>query len=113
MILFRSDSPQGARSPLNVLYHLSRGALQLLTFVTTLFVARILVPADYGVMALATSFTAHAGMLAEMGLGSAIIQFRDLNRRELETCFWIIMTLALMFFAALFLGAPAIAHWLA
>jgi hypothetical protein len=40
MILFRSHSPQGARSPLNVLYHLSRGALQLLTFVTTLFVAR-------------------------------------------------------------------------
>ena len=91
----------------------SRGALQLLTFATTLFVARILVPADYGVMALATSFTAHAGMLAEMGLGSAIIQFRDLNRRELETCFWIIMTLAMVCFAALFLGAPAIARWLA
>jgi len=31
----------------------SRGALQLLTFATTLFIARILVPADYGVMALA------------------------------------------------------------
>jgi hypothetical protein len=46
MILFRSDSPQGARCPLDVLYRLSRGALQLLTFPTTLFVARILVPAD-------------------------------------------------------------------
>jgi O-antigen/teichoic acid export membrane protein len=91
----------------------SRGALQLLTFATTLFIARILVPADYGVMALATSFTAHAGMLAEMGLGSAIIQFRDLNRRELDTCFWITMTLAMVCFAALFLGAPAIARWLA
>ena len=91
----------------------SRGALQLLTFATTLFVARILVPADYGVMALATSFTAHAGMLAEMGLGSAIIQFRDLNRRELDTCFWITMTLAMVCFAVLFLGAPAIARWLA
>jgi O-antigen/teichoic acid export membrane protein len=31
----------------------SRGALQLLAFATTLFIARILVPADYGVMALA------------------------------------------------------------
>jgi O-antigen/teichoic acid export membrane protein len=91
----------------------SRGALQLLTFATTLFVARILVPADYGVMALATSFTAHAGMLAEMGLGSAIIQFRDLNRRELDTCFWITMTLAMVCCSVLFLGAPAIARWLA
>jgi O-antigen/teichoic acid export membrane protein len=84
----------------------SRGVLQLLTFATTLFIARILVPADYGVMALATSFTARAGMLAEMGLGSAITQFRDLDRRELDTCFWITMTLAMVFFAALFLGAP-------
>jgi O-antigen/teichoic acid export membrane protein len=91
----------------------SRGVLQLLTFATTLFIARILVPADYGVMALAASFTAHAGMLAEMGLGAAIIQFRDLNRRELDTCFWITMTLAMVFFAALFLGSPAIARWLA
>lgn len=91
----------------------SRGVLQLLTFATTLFIARILVPADYGVMALATSFTAHAGMLAEMGLGAAIIQFRDLDRRELDTCFWITMMLAMVFCAALFLGAPAIARWLA
>jgi O-antigen/teichoic acid export membrane protein len=91
----------------------SRGVLQLLTSATTLFIARMLVPADYGVMALATSFTEHAGMLAEMGLGSAIIQFRDLDRRELDTCFWITMTLAMAFFTALLLGAPAIARWLA
>ncbi len=91
----------------------SRGVLQLVTFATTLFIARILVPADYGLMALATSFTGQAGMLAEMGLGSAIIQFRDLSRRELDTCFWITMALAMMFFAALLLGAPAIARWLA
>jgi hypothetical protein len=32
MILFRSDSSQGARCPLDILYRLSRGALQLLTF---------------------------------------------------------------------------------
>ena len=91
----------------------SRGALQLLTFATTLLVARILVPADYGVVALATNFTGHAGMLADMGLGSAIIQFRDLDRRELDTCFWITMMIAIVFCAALSLGAPVIADWFA
>ncbi len=89
----------------------SRGALQLLTFAATLFVARILVPADYGVMALATFFIAQATMLSEMGLGSAIIQFRDLDRRELDTCFWITMTLATGSFVALYLSAPLIARW--
>ena len=91
----------------------SRGVLQVLGFATTVLVARILVPADYGVMALAAIWTACVGMLAEMGLGAAIIQFRDLDRREIDTCFWITMTLATMAYAALSLGAPMIARWFA
>lgn len=91
----------------------SRGLLQVLAFATTLLVARILVPADYGVMALASFWTGTAGMLADMGLGAAIIQFRDLDRREIDTCFWITMTLATVGYAALSLGAPAIAGWFA
>src|SRR5215469_2044065 len=89
----------------------SRGALQLLTFATTLFVARILVPADYGVMAIATFFIAQASMLSEMGLGTAIIQFRDLDRRDLDTCFWITMTLATIGWAILSFAASTIADW--
>jgi O-antigen/teichoic acid export membrane protein len=91
----------------------SRGVLQILAFATTLLVARILVPADYGVMALASVFTGMASMLAEMGLGRAIVQFRDLDRRELDTCFWITMTLAIIAYAVLSLGAPTIARWFA
>src|SRR6266478_5375947 len=91
----------------------SRGVLQVLALATTLLVARILVPADYGVMALAGFWIGMAGMLAEMGLGSAIIQFHDLDKREIDTCFWITMTLAIGCCAALSLGAPAIARWFA
>ena len=91
----------------------SRGVLQVVTFATTLLVARILVPADYGVMALATFWTGTVGMLAEMGLGSSIIQFRDLDRREIDTCFWIVMSLATIGCAALVFSAPLIAGWFA
>ena len=91
----------------------SRGVLQLLTFATSLLVARILVPADYGVMALAGFWTGMAGILADMGLGSAIIQFRNLDKREIDTCFWITMTLAIVCCAALSLSAPGIARWFA
>jgi PST family polysaccharide transporter len=91
----------------------SRGVLQLLAFATTLLVARILVPADYGVMALAGFWTGMAGILADMGLGSAIIQFRNLEKREIDTCFWITMTVAFMCCVALILSAPAIARWFA
>jgi len=87
--------------------------VQLLSFATTVLVARILVPADYGVMALAGIFIATAGMLAEMGLGGAIVQFRDLDRRDLDTCFWITVTLAILAYAVLALGASVIAGWFA
>jgi O-antigen/teichoic acid export membrane protein len=85
--------------------------LQPVAFATTVLVARILVPADYGVMALASVFTGMAGMIAEMELGRAIVQFRDLDRRELDTCFWITMTLAMIAYAVLALGASTIARW--
>jgi O-antigen/teichoic acid export membrane protein len=91
----------------------SRGAVQLLSFATTVLVARILVPADYGVMALAGMFIAMAGVVAEMGLGAAIVQFGDLSRRELNTCFWITVSLAAFSYAVLALGASVIADWFA
>ncbi len=89
----------------------SRGVVQVLSFAATVLIARILAPADYGVMALAGVFIGTANMLAELGLGRAIIQFRDLDRRELDTCFWLTMSLATIAFALLSLGAPMIARW--
>jgi O-antigen/teichoic acid export membrane protein len=89
----------------------SRGVVQVFSFITTVLIARILVPADYGVMALAGAFIGTANMLAELGLGRAIIQFRDLDRRELDTCFWLTMGLAVVGSAVLSLGASTIAYW--
>ena len=64
-------------------------------------------------MALAGVCTGTAQMLASMGLGGAIIQFRDLDRREIDTCFWIATMLATIAFAVLTLTAPPIARWFA
>ena len=111
--MLRSESPslrvRIARSMFWITW--SRGVLQILSFITTLLVARILEPADYGVMALASIWVTTAGLLADMGLGAAIIQFRNLERREIDTCFWITMLLAVVGYAVLSLGASIIALW--
>jgi O-antigen/teichoic acid export membrane protein len=86
----------------------SRGVLQVLSFATTLIIASILVPDDYGVMALAGVWTGSIVMLAEMGLGAGIIQFRDLDRREIDTGLWIAMTLAIVGCSILLISAPVI-----
>lgn len=89
----------------------SRGGVQLISFVSTLIVMRLLSPTDYGLMALAAFWTATITMLAEMGLGAAIIQFRDLDESELSACFWLMITVAILGYGGLVLAAPRIAGW--
>ena len=90
---------------------LSRGGVQVLAFLSTLAVARMLDPSDYGLMALAGVWTATIAMVAEMGLGSAIIQFRDLEDRDLNSCFWLTMGIAGIGYLGLCIAAPVIAAW--
>jgi teichuronic acid exporter len=89
----------------------SRGGVQVISFVSTLIVMRLLSPSDYGLMALAAVWTATIAMLAEMGLGAAIIQFRDLDESELSACFWLMITVAILGYGALVLASQRIADW--
>jgi O-antigen/teichoic acid export membrane protein len=51
---------------------------QIVAWVATLVVARILVPADYGLLAMATVFVGLIALVSDFGLGLAIVMLRDL-----------------------------------
>jgi len=89
----------------------SRVVLQGISFVATIVVMRLLSPTDYGLMALAGIWTGIIALLAELGLGAAIVQFQDLSDRELNTCFWLTMSVAALGYGALCGAAPVIAAW--
>src|SRR5207245_5272696 len=89
----------------------SRGVVQAVSFASTLVVARLLTPEDYGVMALAAVWTYIIWLVAELGLGAAILQFRDLDERELNTCFWLTLGVAGLGYVLLYAAAPAIGAW--
>lgn len=89
----------------------SRGVVQLISFVSTIVVARLLSPTDYGLMALAGIWSYTIALLAELGLGPAIVQFRDLDDRELNTCFWLIIGTTALGYLVLYAAAPGIAAW--
>src|SRR2546422_3525606 len=72
----------------------SRGVVQVASFLSALVVARLLNPADYGLMALAGVWTYAIALIGELGLGSAIVQFRDLEEGELNACFWLVVGMA-------------------
>lgn len=54
----------------------------------TILIARILVPGDYGLMAMSTIITGYALTLSELGLGNAIIQRQNVSGKELSSVFW-------------------------
>jgi O-antigen/teichoic acid export membrane protein len=89
----------------------SRGGIQLLSFLSTIMVARLLSPKDFGLMALAGIWTYAIALFAEMGFGAAIIKFPDLEEGELSACFWITVGVAIAGYLGLFIAAPMIAVW--
>ena len=69
---------------------------QLFTWTATLIVIRILTPEDYGLMALATILVGFLTLLYEMGLGSAIIQAKELSKKDLKNIFGFILIVNLI-----------------
>lgn len=87
----------------------SRGVVQAISLISTLLVARLLTPDAYGLMALALVWTGALSLVAELGLGAALVQFRDLRDAELNACFWLITGLSILGYVVLYASAPAIA----
>jgi len=58
---------------------------QLLSWVSTLVVARLLTPEDYGIVAMATVFVGLIGLLNEFGLGAAVVALRQLTDEQISS----------------------------
>jgi O-antigen/teichoic acid export membrane protein len=56
-----------------------KGVTLLMSWVSTIIVARILSPSDYGLVAMATVYLGLTTMITDFGLGSAIIALRELT----------------------------------
>lgn len=79
--------------------------VQALTWASTLVVARLLSPADYGLVGMAALYLGLITMLSEFGLGAAIVALRDLTRSQVEQ----LNTVAVMFGVASFAASCAAA----
>jgi len=60
-----------------------RWATQLLTWVSTIVVARVLAPSDYGLIGMATIYLGLVALISEFGLGQAVITMREMSARQI------------------------------
>lgn len=75
------------------------------------FLARLLEPRDFGLLAMAAVFTTLGGVLADAGIGSAIIQRERLKAEHLDTAFWLSLGIGVALWLLSIAAAPGIA-WL-
>src|SRR2546430_10509275 len=82
-----------------------RWGAQILSWASTLVVARLLAPSDYGVVGMATIYTGFLALVNEFGLGLAIVQGRNLDTDHIARLggFAVLVRAAL---AALFAAPP-------
>ena len=65
-----------------------RSGAQLVTFIVSIVLARILAPEDYGKIALITVFTTIMQVFVDSGLGTALIQKKDADDLDFSSVFY-------------------------
>jgi O-antigen/teichoic acid export membrane protein len=81
----------------------SRGGTQLLT---TIILARLLSPSDFGLVGMAMVVVGFIGIFKDLGTSAAIIQRKEFSTELLSSIFWVNVGFGTLATLILFLGAP-------
>ena len=84
---------------------------QAVTFVVTIILARLLSPADYGIIALVMVFVNVANVFVTSSFSFALIQKNDADDLDYQTMFWFNIVVSFLLFAVLFVIAPTVANY--
>ncbi|HTL41900.1 MAG TPA: lipopolysaccharide biosynthesis protein [Pseudolysinimonas sp.] len=91
---------------------LERWSTRVADIVVFAVLARLLTPADFGTVALATVFVTLLTVFVESGFTQALIRELHLDPRDASTAFWTSLGISVVAGGALSLSAPLIATWL-
>ena len=89
----------------------SNGVQQLLNLLFGIFLARLLTPADYGMVGMLTVFSALASILQEGGFISALTNRRKTEHKDYNAVFWFSLLMGTSLYTLLYICAPLIADF--
>lgn len=75
----------------------------------TAVLARLLVPADYGLIGMVATLTALLQVFSDMGLSWATVQRRDLTHQQVSSLFWVNIAAGVVLWGAMIAAAPFLA----
>lgn len=68
----------------------------VLTLGSTVILARLLLPADYGLVGMVTAFTGFVLIFKDLGLGQAVVQKDKITQQEMSKVFWLIAAVGIV-----------------
>ncbi len=73
--------------------------------------ARLLSPADYGLMSMVSVVLVLAAIFADMGMNSAYVQRQSVSEFERSSLFWLNLAVSGAFTSLVLVTSPLLAHW--
>jgi O-antigen/teichoic acid export membrane protein len=89
-----------------------KGAYTVLQLGVLAIMARLITPAEFGVVSAAILVIGFSTVFSQLGLGPALVQRADLEQRHLDTAFSTSVLFGLLLGTIIWLGAPAAAGFL-
>ena len=84
---------------------------QIFSFVISIILARILMPEEYGVIAIILIFINLANVFVTNGFGESLVRKTDSNENDFSTVFYCSFTFSIILYIVLFFASPYIASF--
>ncbi len=90
---------------------MERGGVQGINFLVHIILGRLLLPEDFGAIAIVTVFITLSNVFVQSGLNTALIQKRDSDDIDFSSVFYLSTFLAAVLYMLLFIFSPFIADY--
>lgn len=82
-----------------------------ITLISTIILARMLSPDDFGIIGIVTIFISLSQMMVDSEMGGALLRKKEVNNTDYSTLFYYNLVVSLVLYGILFFTAPLIAEF--
>ena len=90
---------------------IEKSSMIIFQFVTTVILARLLTPTDYGIVAMLTIFMTLSTTIIDSGFGGSLVFYKDVTKKDYNTVFWVNILLGIFLYVLLFLSGDFISKF--
>lgn len=89
-----------------------RVGVQGVSFVISMLLARMLMPEEYGIIALVTVIITLLDVFITYGFGNSLVVDRESSQTDFSTCFYFSVSLSVAIYIFIFIFTPQLTEWL-